>query len=137
MVFIDAHLDFAWNALNWNRDLNRTVPEIRHDKKSMKQERRGRDTVSFPEMQKGEIAVCLATVLARASGLDEPLLDFCSRSGPWRSGDRPQAKGIGEQVRQALRTIEPAGQRARLRQSDSACHWIRQGGAVACFLPTP
>jgi hypothetical protein len=106
MVFIDAHLDLAWNALNWNRDLTRTVPEIRHDKKNMKEERHGRDTVSFPEMRKGEIAVCLATVLARASGLDEPLLDFCSRSRPWRSGDRPQAKGIGEQVRQALRNIE-------------------------------
>jgi membrane dipeptidase len=32
--------------------------------------------VSFPELRQGEVAVCLATVLARSSGLREPLLDY-------------------------------------------------------------
>ena len=79
MIVIDAHLDLAWNALSWNRDLTLTVPEVRASEAGMKERNRGTNTVAFPEMRKGEVAVCLATVLARASGLGEALLDYRSR----------------------------------------------------------
>jgi len=79
MLAIDGHLDLAWNALNWNRDLTLPVAEIRRAEASSKEDHRGANTVSFPEMRKGEIGVCLATLLARASGLAEPLLDYPSR----------------------------------------------------------
>ena len=72
MIVIDAHLDLSWSALNWNRDLTLTVPEIRRTEMGMKESHRGKNTVSFPEMRKGEVAVCLATSLARSSGLTEP-----------------------------------------------------------------
>ena len=78
MVVIDSHLDLAWNAVNWNRDLSLSVAEIRRSEAGMKEERRGHNTVTFPEMRKGEVAVCLATLLARSSGLGEPLLDWSS-----------------------------------------------------------
>ena len=42
----------------------------------MNEEHREANTVCFPEMRKGEVAICLATVLARSSGLKEPLLDY-------------------------------------------------------------
>jgi hypothetical protein len=29
VIVIDGHLDLAWNALSWNRDLTLTVAEIR------------------------------------------------------------------------------------------------------------
>ena len=29
MLAFDAHLDLAWNALDWNRDLLQSVKEIR------------------------------------------------------------------------------------------------------------
>ncbi len=76
MIIIDSHLDLAWNALNWNRDLTQPVSEIRRLEAQMKEEHRGGNTVSFPEMRKGNVAFCLATLLARASGLGEVNLDF-------------------------------------------------------------
>jgi membrane dipeptidase len=79
MMVIDAHLDLAWNALNWNRDLTRPISEIRKAESGMKEVHRGASTVCFEEMSRGEVAICLATVLARSSGLNEPLLDYGSR----------------------------------------------------------
>jgi membrane dipeptidase len=76
MLVVDAHLDLSWNALNWNRDLTLTVGEIRNLETGMKEKNRATNTVAFPEMRRAEIAVCLATLLARASGLGEPLLDY-------------------------------------------------------------
>lgn len=76
MLVIDSHLDLAWNALNWNRDLTTTVSEIRSLESDMSEKGRGTNTVTFPEMRKGELAICLATVLARASGLGDPMLDY-------------------------------------------------------------
>jgi len=76
MIVIDAHLDLSWNALNWCRDLTLPVEEIRRAEAGMKEQHRGANTVCFPEMRKGEVAICLATVLARASGLKEPLVDY-------------------------------------------------------------
>ena len=51
MIVIDAHLDLAWNALSWNRDLTLTVPEIRASEAGMKERNRGTNTVAFPEMR--------------------------------------------------------------------------------------
>ncbi len=79
MMIIDAHLDLAWNALNWNRDLTRPISEIRKAESGMKEDHRGASTVCFEEMHRGEVGICLATVLARSSGLDEPRLDYRSR----------------------------------------------------------
>lgn len=61
MIVIDAHLDLAWNALSWNRDLTLDIQEMRKAEFAMVDEHRGANTVSFSEMRKGEVAVCLAT----------------------------------------------------------------------------
>ncbi len=79
MIVIDAHLDLAWNALNWNRDITLPVEAIRQAEVHTPGEHRGRNTVALPEMRKGNVAVCFATVLARSSGLGEELLDYRSR----------------------------------------------------------
>lgn len=76
MMIVDSHLDLAWNALSWNRDLTLPVPEIRRWESGLKEEHRGRNTVAFPEMRKGEVAISLATLLARASSLGEDKLDY-------------------------------------------------------------
>jgi membrane dipeptidase len=76
MIVIDSHLDLAWNALNWNRDLTLPVAEIRRLEAGMNEERRGANTVALPEMRKGDVAVCLATLLARASNLGDSKLDY-------------------------------------------------------------
>jgi membrane dipeptidase len=76
MIAIDAHLDLSWNALNWNRDLTLDVSEIRRLERGEQESNLGTNTVSFPALRKGDVAVSLATVLARASNLQEARLDF-------------------------------------------------------------
>src|SRR5665213_433084 len=62
----DAHLDLAWSALFFNRDLTQSVREIRCRELGMTDERaRGRNTVSLPELRKAGVRVCVATLLAR------------------------------------------------------------------------
>src|SRR5258708_81064 len=66
MLIFDAHLDLAMNALEWNRDLTQPIAEIRareHGKTDKPD--RGRGTVSLPEMRRGGIGLCVATMIAR------------------------------------------------------------------------
>ena len=64
---IDSHLDLALNAVNYNRDLFLTVEQLREVEKEMTDIKcRGRCTVTFPEMKKAKMPVCVATVLARS-----------------------------------------------------------------------
>jgi len=76
MLVIDAHLDLSYNALNWNRDLTETVSEIRRREAGMTEKGRGTNTVAFPEMRRGEVGICLATVLARANPEGTSNIDF-------------------------------------------------------------
>ena len=77
MLVIDAHLDLSWSALNWNRDLTQEVSSIRQSEADMEQRGRGANTVSLPSMRQGEVAICLATLLARANPKGKsPMLDF-------------------------------------------------------------
>src|SRR5262245_54140517 len=77
MLVIDAHLDLSWSAVNWNRDLTLEVSSIRESELGMEQRGRGANTVSLPSMRRGEVAICLATLLARANAKGKaPLLDF-------------------------------------------------------------
>lgn len=76
MIVIDAHLDLSWSALGWNRNLTQSIAAIRSSESAMHESNRGTNTVSFPEMAKGEVAVALATVLARSGDVQDPKLDF-------------------------------------------------------------
>ena len=67
MLIIDAHLDLAWNALDWNRDLRLPAADIRRRERQhgMTDKGRGEGTVSFPELRRGRVGVFIATLLAR------------------------------------------------------------------------
>ena len=80
MLIIDGHLDLSWNALGWNRDLNLPVSAIRESEKTMTGVARGTNTVSFPEMRRGRVGICFATLLAQSNPKGgHPLLDFRSQ----------------------------------------------------------
>jgi membrane dipeptidase len=65
-LIFDSHLDLAMNAMEWNRDLRRTVEEIRKREAGMTDKPdRAKGTVSFPSMREGHIGVCVATQIAR------------------------------------------------------------------------
>ncbi len=87
MLIVDGHLDLAWNALQWGRDLRRSVYTIRAHEHGFVGPGRGQGTVALPELRKGGVAVCFATVLARATGCPVPNLDFRSAA---------QAHGIAQ-----------------------------------------
>lgn len=68
MIAFDAHLDLAWNALDWNRDLFLTVEQMRAQENatsSLEFKARGKNTVTFPELRKGKVCIFIATLLAR------------------------------------------------------------------------
>ncbi len=63
---IDAHLDLAWNAVSFNRDLTLEVDVLRQQELHMDDEPgRGKCTTSLPELRKANILCCVATLLAR------------------------------------------------------------------------
>ncbi len=66
MFLIDAHLDISLNTIEWNRDYRQSVYDIRQSETGMMDKiDRGRGTVSFPELRKGQIGLVVATQLAR------------------------------------------------------------------------
>ncbi|CAN5600854.1 membrane dipeptidase [soil metagenome] len=72
----DAHLDLAWNALSFDRDLSQSIEKIRRRESAMADHpSRGRNTVSLPELRRGGVAVCVATLLARSGPDEKPPTD--------------------------------------------------------------
>lgn len=66
MLIFDAHLDLSMNAQEWNRDLRLSLDEIRAREQNLTDKPdRGKGTVSFPEMRRARIGVCVATQIAR------------------------------------------------------------------------
>jgi membrane dipeptidase len=84
MLIVDAHLDLAMNAIEWNRDLTRPIEEIRAREAALTDKPdRGRGTVSFPEMRRGEVGLCVATQIARYVAPDSPLPGWHSPEQAW------------------------------------------------------
>jgi membrane dipeptidase len=84
MFIFDAHLDLAMNAMEWNRDLTWTVEEIRKSELGMTDKPdRGKNTVSFDAMRKGNIGLCTATQIARFVKKDNPLPGWHSPQQAW------------------------------------------------------
>lgn len=67
MLIFDAHLDLAWNAIDWNRDLRLPVEKIRQieNDNQLTDKGRGCNTVSFHDLRKGKVAIFIATVMPR------------------------------------------------------------------------
>lgn len=83
-LIFDAHLDLSMNALEWNRDLTKSLQAIRDREKNMNDKPdRGNGTVSLPEMRKGSVGICVATQIGRYVGLDNPLPGWHSQEQAW------------------------------------------------------
>lgn len=84
MLLFDAHLDLAMNAMECNRDLTRPIEEIRRRESSQTDKPdRGRGTVSFPEMRRGGVGLCVATQIARFVKPSNPLPGWHSPEQAW------------------------------------------------------
>jgi len=83
---IDAHLDLAINAVEWNRDLTRPIAEIRARETDLSDKPgRGRNTVCLPELRRGNIGLVVATQLARVKQGDaySPVFGWQSQAQGW------------------------------------------------------
>ncbi|HZY78116.1 MAG TPA: membrane dipeptidase [Cyclobacteriaceae bacterium] len=66
MLSVDAHLDLSMNATEWNRDLRMPISEIREREKDLNDKPdRGKNTVTFDELRKGNFGLVVATQIAR------------------------------------------------------------------------
>jgi len=75
MFIIDAHLDLAMNAMEWNRDLRQSITTINRREKGMTDKPdRGNATISFDELRKGNIGLVVATQIARYVNPDKPFI---------------------------------------------------------------
>ena len=84
MFIIDAHLDLSMNAMEWNRDLRKTVYEIREREKGMTDKPdRGKGTVSLHALRTGNICLVIATQIARYVAPGNPLPGWNSPEQAW------------------------------------------------------
>src|SRR5438132_5487713 len=110
MLMFDAHLDLAMNALEWNRDLTRTIGEIREREKGMTDKPdRGRGTVCLPEMRRGGIGLCVATLIARIEH------NAYSPVFGWRSQEQAWEQTQGQLA--WFRAMEEGGEMAQIRDA--------------------
>jgi membrane dipeptidase len=109
MIF-DAHLDLAMNALEWNRDLRLPLGEIRRREiKLSDKPDRGRATVSFPELRRGGVGLCVATQIARIEH------QAYSPVFGWASPEQAWAQTQGQLA--WYRAMEEAGELVQIRDA--------------------
>lgn len=81
---VDAHLDLAMNAIEWNRDLSLPLSKIREKEMFMKDRPdRGKGTVCLPELRKGRVGLVVATQLARYTPSGSSLSGWNSPQQAW------------------------------------------------------
>ena len=94
---IDSHLDISWNALGWDRDVTRPLHQINSRESGLKDHySRSHATTSLPEMRRGGVAVCLATVLVGAEAEASPTEAHSRRSVEYPTQDAAYAVAQGQ-----------------------------------------
>ena len=84
MFLIDAHLDLAMNAIEWNRDYRKGVFEIRERERGMTDKvDRALGVVALPQLRAGNIGLVVATQIARYVAPDSTLPGWNSPEIAW------------------------------------------------------
>ena len=89
MLIVDSHLDIAYNALEWDRDLLQPIAKIRESEAGMGQKGRGLGVVNFEELRRGGIGLMFVTVNCRIASMGK-------RFSGVRTQDIAYAKCMGE-----------------------------------------
>jgi len=136
MLIFDAHLDLAMNAMEWNRDLTRPIDQLRQREHGLTDKPdRGQNTVCLPEMRKGNVGICLATLIARYVKPTNPLKGWNSPSQAWAQTQGQLAW---------YRAMEELGQLVQIADLEALqAHqqhweqWLDTNGAVASVGTAP
>ena len=94
-LIIDLHLDLAWDALFWNRDLTLSAHQVRQQEENdipqvASDYDTGLCTVTFPELRRGNVGIILSTIMSRI----EPRYLESRRDG-MRTQEQAMAVGRG------------------------------------------
>ena len=127
---IDAHLDLAWNALSFDRDLTLEVNALRALEADMKDEpSRGNCTLTLPELKKANVVICVATLLAR-SGPDFKRSQVGFRRSDLDYGAQHIAHAMAQGQLAYYRLLEDLGEVRILKtKSDLRDHWDQRVGS--------
>jgi membrane dipeptidase len=110
MLLFDGHLDISMNAVEFNRDVTKSLKEIRdREAGKLDYKDRGKGILTLDEMRKGQIGVCIATQIGRyvAPGTNMP---------GWNSPDIAWA--ITQAQLAWYRVMEDHGQMAQITNRD-------------------
>ena len=80
-LIVDCHLDLAWNAIGYKRDLTLPLADLNRAEHGLGDHAgRGLATTTLPEMRAGGVGLCLATLIARTpvgdTAIHGNLLDY-------------------------------------------------------------
>lgn len=78
-LIFDAHLDMAWNALEWNRDLMLPVAKLREFESHFEDIIPGDCTTSWDALRRGRVGLSICTVLPRLHRKQKELSHYQSR----------------------------------------------------------
>ncbi len=125
MFIIDAHLDLAMNALEWNRDLRLETSAINAREAGLTDKPdRGRAMVSLPALRRGGTGLVVATQIGRYVAPGNPLPG-------WHSPQQAWAQTQGQLA--WYREMEAAGEMRMIRDLPSLeAHlqeWLSPGAA--------
>lgn len=130
-LIFDAHLDLSLNAVDYNRDLRQELDTIRAEEVGMDDlGGRSRGVVSFPEMRRGGIGMCVATLLAGcmkpgavASGWNAPELAWAQTQGQLAYYRAMEEVGELEQITDQS-SLQHVLERWKDGESDSAIGYV-------------
>lgn len=131
---VDAHLDLAMNALEWNRDLSKPLSEIRQREMFMKDKPdRGKGTVCLPELRKGRVGLVVATQLARYTPPGSALSGWNSPQQAWAMTQAQlcwyrEMEKIGEMIQ--IINLEQLDAHLKLWDDDSILDEIKPIGYI-------
>jgi membrane dipeptidase len=127
MFIFDAHLDLSFNALGYNRDLRMSIDALRQLESGMTDlPGRGHATVTFPEMRKAGIGLCVATQLAGCMKPAGPV-------GGWNSPEQAWAMTQGQLA--WYRSMEDCGHLRCVRDKSELQEHLAQWNADATTTP--
>ena len=119
------------SAIQYNRDLLLSVEESRASEAHIEGKSRGNNTVTLPEMRRGHVGLCVATVLARVIRGDER-----AAAGAGITGNRTHqtAFAVAQGMLAYYRQLERQGQMRMVRtgreMTAAAREWDTAAGAT-------
>src|SRR5438067_907409 len=130
-LIFDSHLDLAWSAVFYNRDLTQSLDAIRAREAGMNDVRgRGNNVLCLPELRRAGVAVCVATLLARSGPAQMPQASYARTDLDYAAP--PLAHAAAHAQLAYYRLLEGQGQVRIIRTAaELDAHWNEWAGVSA------